>query len=84
MTYKERVQRFKQRLLARALRITFGNVTDAAKLLGLNRTQFYVTARRFGVKCGGVVPRGRPRKQHTPPGPSALQRKQYFGVDVSA
>lgn len=61
MTLKDRVWRFKARVMTRALRMTHGNVARAAELLGMDRTAFYVTAKRCGI--WGTNPTGpRPAK----------------------
>ena len=89
MTYVERVRRFKQRLILRALRIARGDVSKASTLLTLERTAFYKTLQRAGLKIEDFrsAPEDRPlfktvaaRQSERP---RIQRRKLYFGVDVT-
>lgn len=50
--YRAALDRCRRRLLRLALRKFGGNVREAAAYLGLDRTAFYVTAKRYGVYSG--------------------------------
>lgn len=61
MNYHQRIERFRARLLERALRITKGDTAAASALLGLNRAYFYVALKRYGVELEQFRPGNKPK-----------------------
>lgn len=50
MTFDEKINKFKLRLIERAFRQSNGNVTEAAKILGVNRTTLTMRLKALGLK----------------------------------
>ncbi len=49
LSYAEAKQRFERNYLVQLLKLTAGNVTDAARIAGRNRTEFYRLLQRCGL-----------------------------------
>ncbi len=50
--YVEAKQRFERNYLVQLLKLTAGNVTDAARIAGRNRTEFYRLLQRYDLDPG--------------------------------
>lgn len=50
MTFDEKVMKFKLRLIERAFKQSNGNVTQAAAILGVNRTTLTMRLKALGLK----------------------------------
>jgi two-component system response regulator GlrR len=50
--YAEAKQRFERNYLVQLLKLTAGNVTDAARIAGRNRTEFYRLLQRYDLNPG--------------------------------
>lgn len=58
MLYREALRRFKVEYFTKVLYEARGNVSQAARLAGTNRTDFYEQLRRLGIKnpCRSAQP----------------------------
>ncbi len=52
LAYADAKQRFERNYLVQLLKLTAGNVTDAARIAGRNRTEFYRLLQRYGLSPG--------------------------------
>ncbi len=66
LTFAEARQRFERDYLVGLLKLTDGNVADAARLADRNRTEFYRLMQKHGLTPGHFKPDGLP----SPPSPS--------------
>ncbi|MBS0543860.1 MAG: sigma 54-interacting transcriptional regulator [Proteobacteria bacterium] len=69
LSYAEAKQRFERNYLIQLLKLTAGNVSDAARLAERNRTEFYRLLQRHGLEPGLF------RSDTTEPAPERQQRQ---------